>query len=178
MAGELTWQAGELHDDEGRDRLMSDDESDQKPGPREGASIPEIELDIARTREQFKETLDAIEDKLSVPAHARRLKASVKRRLDDEVQVDRVRAGPRGRPNLDLESGCVLSLGCVYIIDSTTGRTKATSTNAVDEMMLIKGNGWWRVRGRVASRNPTPRIANTYQPSENPAVTTSVCLSR
>ena len=63
---------------------MSDDESDQKPGPREGASIPEIELDIARTREQFKETLDAIEDKLSVPAHARRLKASVKRRLDDD----------------------------------------------------------------------------------------------
>ena len=63
---------------------MSDDKSDQKPGPREGASIPEIELDIARTREQFKETLDAIEDKLSVPAHARRLKASVKRRLDSD----------------------------------------------------------------------------------------------
>jgi predicted nucleic acid-binding protein len=63
---------------------MSDEKSDQKPGPREGASIPEIELDIARTREQFKETLDAIEDKLSVPAHARRLTASVKRRLDDD----------------------------------------------------------------------------------------------
>lgn len=67
---------------------MSDDtshEDDQKAGgPREGASIPEIELDIARTREQFRETLDAIEDKLSVPAHARRLKASVKRRLDDD----------------------------------------------------------------------------------------------
>jgi hypothetical protein len=57
---------------------------EQKPGPREGASIPEIELDIARTREQFRETLDAIEDKLSVPAHARRVKASVKRRLDDD----------------------------------------------------------------------------------------------
>ena len=63
---------------------MSDEKSDHKSGPREGASIPEIELDIARTREQFKETLDAIEDKLSVPAHARRLKASVKRRLDDD----------------------------------------------------------------------------------------------
>lgn len=63
---------------------MSDEKSDQKPGPREGASIPEIELDIARTREQFKETLDAIEDKLSVPAHARRLTASVRRRLDDD----------------------------------------------------------------------------------------------
>jgi hypothetical protein len=67
---------------------MSDDKGDEggqkAAGPREGASIPEIELDIARTREQFRETLDAIEDKLSVPAHARRLRASVARRLDDD----------------------------------------------------------------------------------------------
>ena len=63
-----------------RDETAPEDEK----GPRPGASIPEIELDLARTREEFAATLDAIEDKLSVPAHARRLKASVKRRLDDD----------------------------------------------------------------------------------------------
>lgn len=58
--------------------------AENEKGPRPGASIPEIELDLARTREEFAATLDAIEDKLSVPAHARRLKASVKRRLDSD----------------------------------------------------------------------------------------------
>ncbi|MCJ0701448.1 DUF3618 domain-containing protein [Frigoribacterium faeni] len=57
---------------------------ENEKGPRPGASIPEIELDLARTREEFAATLDAIEDKLSVPAHARRLKASVKRRYSDD----------------------------------------------------------------------------------------------
>jgi len=61
-----------------------DKDSENAAGPRPGASIPEIELDLARTREEFAATLDAIEDKLSVPAHARRLKASVKRRLDSD----------------------------------------------------------------------------------------------
>lgn len=54
-----------------------------RPPLRPGASIPEIELDVAKTREEFARTLDAIEDKLSVPAHARRLTAGVKRRLRD-----------------------------------------------------------------------------------------------
>ncbi|MBD8704768.1 DUF3618 domain-containing protein [Frigoribacterium sp. CFBP 13712] len=63
-----------------RDETAPEDEK----GPRPGASIPEIELDLARTREEFAATLDAIEDKLSVPAHARRLKASVKRRYSDD----------------------------------------------------------------------------------------------
>jgi hypothetical protein len=58
--------------------------AENEKGPRPGASIPEIELDISRTREEFAATLDAIEDKLSVPAHARRLKASVKRRYADD----------------------------------------------------------------------------------------------
>lgn len=61
-----------------------DADAENAAGPRPGASIPEIELDLARTREEFAATLDAIEDKLSVPAHARRLKASVKRRLDSD----------------------------------------------------------------------------------------------
>ena len=69
---------------------MSDDEqardgsAGDRAAAREGASIPELELDVARTREEFARTLDAIEDKLSVPAHARRLTASVRRRLDDD----------------------------------------------------------------------------------------------
>jgi hypothetical protein len=60
------------------------DDPTESAGLRPDASIPEIELDLARTREEFAETLDAIEDKLSVPAHARRLKASVKRRWADD----------------------------------------------------------------------------------------------
>jgi len=64
--------------------VSPDTEAENASGPRPGASIPEIELDLARTREEFAATLDAIEDKLSVPAHARRLKASVKRRLDTD----------------------------------------------------------------------------------------------
>lgn len=64
------------------DDVSPDKDAKNAGGPRAGASIPEIELDLARTREEFAATLDAIEDKLSVPAHARRVKASVKRRLD------------------------------------------------------------------------------------------------
>lgn len=63
-----------------RDETAPEDEK----GPRPGASIPEIELDLARTREEFAATLDAIEDKLSVPAHARRLRDSVSRRWHDD----------------------------------------------------------------------------------------------
>jgi len=66
------------------DDVSPDKDAENATGPRAGASIPEIELDLARTREEFAATLDAIEDKLSVPAHARRLKASVKRRLDND----------------------------------------------------------------------------------------------
>jgi len=55
-----------------------------RPPLREGASAAEIELEVTRTREEFARTLDAIEDKLSVPAHARRLKAGVQRRLADD----------------------------------------------------------------------------------------------
>jgi len=69
----------------------SGDRRDARPGDGDGPgsdesapSIPELELDVARTREEFARTLDAIEDKLSVPAHARRLTASVRRRLDDD----------------------------------------------------------------------------------------------
>jgi len=64
--------------------VSPDKDAENADGPRAGASIPEIELDLARTREEFAATLDAIEDKLSVPAHARRLKASVTRRLDTD----------------------------------------------------------------------------------------------
>jgi len=66
------------------DDVSPDKDAENATGPRAGASIPEIELDLARTREEFAATLDAIEDKLSVPAHARRVKASVKRRLDTD----------------------------------------------------------------------------------------------
>lgn len=66
------------------DAVSPDKDAENATGPRPGASIPEIELDLARTREEFAATLDAIEDKLSVPAHARRLKSSVKRRLDTD----------------------------------------------------------------------------------------------
>jgi hypothetical protein len=66
------------------DDVSPDKDPENATGPRPGASIPEIELDLARTREEFAATLDAIEDKLSVPAHARRVKASVKRRLDTD----------------------------------------------------------------------------------------------
>ncbi|GAA0965732.1 DUF3618 domain-containing protein [Frigoribacterium faeni] len=69
---------------EAADASPDDTASNEKKGPRPGASIPEIELDIARTREEFAATLDAIEDKLSVPAHARRLKAGVKKRFADD----------------------------------------------------------------------------------------------
>jgi len=64
--------------------VSPDKDAENADGPRAGASIPEIELDLARTREEFAATLDAIEDKLSVPAHARRLKASVTRRFDSD----------------------------------------------------------------------------------------------
>jgi len=75
-----------------------DKDAENAAGPRPGASIPEIELDLARTREEFAATLDAIEDKLSVPAHARRLKASVSRRLgrDPKPVVAAAAAGTIG----------------------------------------------------------------------------------
>ncbi|QNE44124.1 DUF3618 domain-containing protein [Frigoribacterium sp. NBH87] len=69
----------------------SGDRHDDRAGDGDGAgsdesapSIPELELDVARTREEFARTLDAIEDKLSVPAHARRLRDSVSRRWHDD----------------------------------------------------------------------------------------------
>jgi hypothetical protein len=63
-----------------RDRPGSTPGSEGETAP----SIPELELDVARTREEFARTLDAIEDKLSVPAHARRLRDSVSRRWHDD----------------------------------------------------------------------------------------------
>lgn len=78
------------HDDKDDGRRDDDGQSEAtgpgtgKPAIRPGAGQAEIELEVARTREEFAATLDAIEDKLSVPAHARRLKASVQRRLDDD----------------------------------------------------------------------------------------------
>jgi hypothetical protein len=66
--------------DRDRDRPGSTSGSEGETAP----SIPELELDVARTREEFARTLDAIEDKLSVPAHARRLRDSVSRRWHDD----------------------------------------------------------------------------------------------
>lgn len=78
------------HDDRHDDRRDADERPEPtgpgtgRPSLRPGASQAEIELEIARTREEFARTLDAIEDKFDLPAHARRLTASVRRRLDDD----------------------------------------------------------------------------------------------
>ena len=69
----------------GDDDKGSDSSGDTgSSGLRPGASAAEIELEVARTREEFAATLDAIEDKFDVPAHARRLTAGVKRRFADD----------------------------------------------------------------------------------------------
>ena len=70
-------------DDEGSD-ASGDTGSADRSGLRPGASAAEIELEVARTREEFAATLDAIEDMFDVPAHARRLTAGVKRRFADD----------------------------------------------------------------------------------------------
>jgi hypothetical protein len=57
-------------------------ESGDKAAAKE--SIPNIERDVARTREEFAATLNAIEDKVNPRSQFRRARAAVKKRLDDD----------------------------------------------------------------------------------------------
>lgn len=66
--------------------------SGSKSGSAEPRSPEEIEADLARTREDLAETVDALGAKLDVKSRARAQVAATKKRATDQAQAARVKA--------------------------------------------------------------------------------------
>ncbi|WP_461666712.1 DUF3618 domain-containing protein [Gordonia sputi] len=62
-----------------------------RPEPDSQASAAEVEADIARTREELGQTVDALTDKLNVKAQARSKTRQVTNRAGQQVHAARAR---------------------------------------------------------------------------------------
>lgn len=70
---------------------MTTPDDHQRPEPDTGASAAEVEADIARTREELGQTVDALTDKLNVKAQARNTTRQITDRARQQVHAARAR---------------------------------------------------------------------------------------